>query len=160
MFLSQQNGDSLMEANLPPRPCGREIAEAYIKKSVVFLRLTISAVPILPRFRELLRTRCFEMGQSAAELFNDTDLLEDGEVMEQEDELVEDEEDFVCDKCRGVFLASRRALHLLKCIVSPAPHHPTLTNQLTTHHSGLSQANCFCSPHHFNCWSHRPKLFP
>ncbi|KIO28990.1 hypothetical protein M407DRAFT_242795 [Tulasnella calospora MUT 4182] len=58
------------------------------------------------------------MGQSAAELFNDTDLLEDGEVMEQEDELVEDEEDFVCDKCRGVFLASRRALHLLKCIGS------------------------------------------
>ncbi|KIO23857.1 hypothetical protein M407DRAFT_214036 [Tulasnella calospora MUT 4182] len=118
MFLSQQTGDSLIEANIPPRPCGTQISKAYRKKSVIFLRLQISAVPLLPRFKEFIRKRCAELGKSAAQLLNDPNLLEDGELMEEEADLVEDEGEFQCDRCGGVFLSLSRAPHLLKCIGS------------------------------------------
>ncbi|KAG9040520.1 hypothetical protein FS837_000515 [Tulasnella sp. UAMH 9824] len=93
MFLTNRTGDSLMEANIPPRPCGIKIAKAYDKKSVIFLCLCISAVPYLPRFKELIRSRCAEAGRSAAQLLNDEALLEDGEVMHEADP-VEDDGDF------------------------------------------------------------------
>ncbi|KAG8915110.1 hypothetical protein FRC00_007809 [Tulasnella sp. 408] len=129
MFLTGRTGNWLMEANIPACLCGIKISKAYDKKSVIFLRLCISAVPYLPRFKELIRSWCAEMGRSAARLLNDEALLEDGEVMHEADPEEEDGE-FECDKCGGVFLSQRRSAHLSKCIGSrkrPASARRTTT---------------------------------